>query len=152
MADLLIQPGEGAGPRYASITDDTELCTWWEPPPTPLPAGAAYRRLGAIGDAALLSPVIYTVELSVAEADLPAVFAWYEGEHLAMLAACPGCLGAARYQLIGEGPFNLLAAYRFVDAGVNETAEWDAARSTEWTLRVRGAFRASRRFLRRRIG
>jgi hypothetical protein len=149
MADLVIAPGRGAGPHYVNIEDPGDVWTWLEPPPSPVPAGIPYKRLAALGNTRDLGPFLYTVELDVAEENLPAVFEWYEQEHLPMLTACPGCLGGTRFQRLDGSSPNLLAAYRFERPQVNETPEWEKARSTEWTLRMRPFFRASRRFMRR---
>ncbi len=150
MADLLILPGRGAGPLYANTEDPADVVTWLQPPPDPAPEGGIpYRHLASLGDAGTPSSFLYTVELDVAETDLLAVFDWYEKEHLPLLVACPGCLGGSRFQrLDGQSP-NLLAAYRFERPEVNRTPDWEAARNTEWTLRVRPLFRASRRTMRR---
>jgi hypothetical protein len=150
MADLLIQKGQGKGPAYASITDANDVITWLEPPPAAAPAGALpYRRLGALKDWRTPSPFLYTVEIDVAEADIPALAEWYEGEHLAMLAAVPGTLGASRYENIQGSDIRFLAAYRFATPGIPETPAWIEARSTPWTERMRPLFRTSRRFIRR---
>lgn len=150
MVDLLILPGRGSGPLYASTDDPADIWAWLEPPPDPVPKGGIpYRHLASLGDARALSPFLYTVELDVAEADLPAVFDWYEKEHLSLLTACPGCLGGSRFQRLDGGSPNLLAAYRFERRDVNQTPEWEAARNTEWTLRIRPLFRNSRRYMRK---
>lgn len=148
MADLLI--ARGAAPAYASISDPQDVIGWLEPPPAAAPDGARpYRRLAALNNWRTPSPILYTVELDVAEADVPALTEWYEGEHLAMLAAVPGTLGASRYEALEETGFRFLAAYRFATPDIPETPAWIAARSTPWTLRMRASFRASRRFIRR---
>ncbi len=148
MADLLIRRGAGPGPAYASVTDPTEVIGWLEPPPSVASDGALpYRRLAALNAWQVASPFLYTVELDVAEADVPALTEWYEGEHLAMLAAVPGTLGASRYEAIGDADFRFLAAYRFAAPDVPDSAAWIAARSTPWTLRMRTSFRRSRRFI-----
>ncbi len=150
MADLLILPGGNQAPCYRDITDDGEQYSWQEPAPASVPAGALpYRRLGALNAWNTPSPFIYTVELDVAEADVPELTRWYEQEHLGMLAAVPGCLGASRYEAIGANPFRFLACYRFEDPGIPETPAWIAARSTPWTLAMRDRFRNARRFKRR---
>jgi hypothetical protein len=154
MADMLILTNGAAaanGTRYANVANAADVWTFVEPaPPGTPPEGAVpYRFLAALGDVKTPSPVLYTVELDIAEQDLPAVFAWYEGEHLKLLTECPGCLGGARYQRLDGGAPNLLAAYRFAREGVNETPAWIAARSTPWCERVRPLFRSSRRFVRR---
>ena len=149
MADMLFLPGEGPGPRYRDIADPAGLVTWLEPGPAEAPAGGIpYARLGVIGDISP-APYIYTVELEIAEADLPAIFDWYEGEHLPMLCAVPGTRGGARYRRLDGGPFNLLACYRFESPNIPETPAWITARSTPWTERVRPLFRNARRFIRK---
>lgn len=153
MADLLILPGRHAGGAlYQNIEDPTDVWTWIEAPQGPAPAGAIpYRFLASLGDVSRPAPFLYTVELDIAESDLPAVFEWYEKEHLPMLTACPGCIGGTRYQRLDGGSPNLLAAYRFERPDVNRTPEWIAARSTPWTERMRALFRAQRRYVRRLI-
>ena len=149
MADMLVVPGRAAGLRYVNIEDQADVWTFVEPVPSPAPIGTPYRRLGALGDTTTPGPYLYTVELDIAPENLAAVFEWYEHEHLPMLTSCPGCLGGVRYQRLDDGAPNLLAAYRFVSPEVNQTPEWDRARSTEWTLRMRPFFRGSRRFVRK---
>lgn len=151
MADLLILPDGAPGAlRYADISNPDDVWTFIENPRSQAPANAVpYRFLASLGDVSKPAPFLYTVELDIAEADLPAIFEWYEKEHLPMLTSCPGCIGGTRYQRLDGGAPNLLAAYRFVDPGVNQTPEWITARSTAWTDRVRPMFRSSRRFTRK---
>jgi hypothetical protein len=157
MADLVILPGRGAGLHYANIEDPADIWTWIEAPqgmqqdPVP-PGGIPYRFLASLGDVRTPAPFLYTVELDIAEKNLPAVFEWYEKEHLPMLTSCPGCRGGTRYQRLDGGSPNLLAAYRFERPEVNQTPEWEAARSTEWTIRMRDHFRSSRRYMRKLLG
>jgi hypothetical protein len=149
MADLLIQPGHGAGTRYQDIENPADVWHWLENPPADAKDGIPYAFIAARGDVSRPAPFLYTVELDIAEADLPAIFEWYEKEHLPMLTSCPGCIGGTRYRRLDGGAPNLLAAYRFERPEVNQTPEWEKARSTEWTERVRPFFRQSRRYMRR---
>ena len=151
MADLLIQQGCGAGLRYQDIENPEDVWHWLENPPEGATDGIPYAFVAALGDVSRPAPFLYTVELDIAEPDLPAVFEWYEKEHLGLLTACPGCLGGARYQRLDGGSPNLLAAYRFERPEVNQTPEWIAARSTPWTERMRPLLRAQRRFMRRLV-
>ena len=159
MADLLILTDGAAaagGHRYEDLEKPGEVWTFLERPGGggggATPAGAVpYRFLASLGDVGRPAPFLYTVELDIAEQDLPEIFRWYEEEHLPMLTSCPGCIGGTRYQRLDGGSPNLLAAYRFERPEVNETPEWIAARSTPWTERVRPLFRSSRRFVRRRL-
>jgi hypothetical protein len=149
MPDMLLVAGRADGPRYADIANPADVVTLLEPVPQPAPAGTTYRRLGALGDTASPAPILYTVELDIAPEHLAEIFRWYEEEHFPMLTAVPGCRGGLRYQRAEPGPFNLLAAYRFEHPEVNQSPAWIAARSTEWTARVRPLFRDQRRFVRR---
>jgi len=152
MADLLIVLGRGAGTLYQNIENPDDVWTWIEGPQGPAPEGAIlYRFLASLGDVSKPAPFLYTVELDIAEKDLPAVFEWYEKEHLPMLTSCPGCIGGTRYQRLDGGAPNLLAAYRFERPEVNQTPEWIAARSTPWTERMRTLFRGQRRYIRRLV-
>ena len=156
MVDMIILTDGAAaanGARYADVENPADTWTFVEPAPAGAPPADAvpYRLLGARGDVRTPAPVLYTVELDIAEADLPEIFRWYEEEHLRMLTDCPGCLGGARYQRLDGGSPNLLAAYRFEREGINETPAWITARSTPWTERVRPLFRSSRRFIRRLV-
>ena len=157
MADLLILPNgtsTAGGHRYADMENPSDVWTFVERPQGDVvPAGAVpYRFLAALGEVSRPSPYLYTVELDIAEKDLPAIFEWYEKEHLPMLTACPGCRGGTRFQRLDGGSPNLLAAYRFERPEANQTPEWVAARSTEWTERMRAHFRSSRRYTRRLLG
>ena len=152
MADLLIQPGRGPGTRYQNIEDAGDTWHWLENPPADATDGIPYAFIASLGDVSRPAPFLYTVELDIAEADLPAIFEWYEKEHLPMLTSCPGCIGGTRYRRLDGGAPNLLAAYRFERPEVNETPEWITARSTPWTERVRPMFRSSRRYVRRLVG
>lgn len=149
MADLLVQQGGGPGLRYQDIGNPADIWHWLEAPPAEARDGIPYAFIAALGDISRPAPFLYTVELDIAESDLPAIFDWYEREHLPMLTGCPGCIGGTRYRRLDDGAPNLLAAYRFERPEVNQTPEWLAARSTPWTERVRPMFRASRRFTRR---
>ncbi len=153
MADLLILTTGAAsagGHRYADIANPADVWTFVaRPSGDAVPAGAVpYRFIAALGDVATPAPYLYTVELDIAEADLPAVFEWYEKEHLPLLTACPGCTGGTRYQRLDGGAPNLLAAYGFERPEVNQTPAWVAARSTPWCERIRPLFRSTRRFTR----
>lgn len=149
MADLLIQQGQGAGLRYQDLENESDVWHWLESPSAEASGGIPYAFIASLGDVSRPAPFLYTVELDIAEADLPAIFDWYEREHLPMLTSCPGCIGGTRYRRLDGGAPNLLAAYRFEWPEANETPEWIAARSTPWTERVRPMFRSSRRFTRR---
>ena len=149
MADLLIRAGGGPGLRYQDLENPADVWHWEEAPAEGAAGGIPYAFIASLGDVSQPAPFLYTVELDIAEADLPAIFDWYEREHLPMLTSCPGCIGGTRYRRLDGGAPNLLAAYRFEHPAVNQTPDWLAARATPWTERVRPMFRTSRRFTRR---
>ena len=82
---------------------------------------------------------LYVVEITAAEANMPAVSAWYQEEHMPGLAAVPGCVHAQRFLTHGREPVSV-ACYDIADAGIRETAAWNAMRGTPWTNRVRPHF------------
>jgi hypothetical protein len=151
MADLIIRQGEGPGTRYRDLENPGDTWHWEENPPQGGTGGIPYAFIAALGDVSRPAPFLYTVELDIAEADLPAIFRWYEEEHLPMLTSCPGCIGGTRYRRLDGGAPNLLAAYRFERPEVNQTPEWIAARTTDWTEKVRPMFRLSRRYVRQHV-
>jgi hypothetical protein len=151
MADLLIQPGRGAGTRYQDLENPADVWHWLENPPAAATDGIPYAFIASLGDVSRPAPFLYTVELDIAAADLPAIYEWYEKEHLPLLTSVPGCIGGTRYRRLDGGAPNLLAAYRFERPEVNQSAEWIAARSTPWCDRVRPLFRSTRRFVRRLV-
>jgi hypothetical protein len=151
MVDLLIQSGHGAGAHYQDVENAADVWHWLENPPTAATGGIPYAFVASLGDVSRPAPFLYTVELDIAEADLPAIYAWYEQEHLPLLTSVPGCIGGTRYRRLDGGAPNLLAAYRFERPDVNQSAEWITARSTPWCERVRPLFRSTRRYVRRLV-
>jgi hypothetical protein len=151
MPDLLIRQNAGPGTRYRNTEDAADTWHWEENPPAGATGGIPYAFIASLGDISRPAPILYTVELDIAEADLPEIFRWYEEEHLPLLTSCPGCIGGTRYRRLDGGAPNLLAAYRFVNPQVNQTPEWIAARSTAWTDRVRPLFRQQRRYIRQHV-
>jgi hypothetical protein len=151
MADLLIQPGHGDGVRYQDLENPADVWHWLEKPPAGATGGTPYAFIASLGDVSRPAPFLYTVELDIAEADLPAVYEWYEKEHLPLLTSVPGCIGGTRYKRLDDGRPNLLAAYRFERPEVNQSAEWIAGRSTPWCDRIRPLFRGTRRYVRKLI-
>ncbi len=83
--------------------------------------------------------LLYVVEITAAEANMPAVSEWYQEEHMPGLAAVPGCVHATRFLTHGREPVSV-ACYDIADPGIRETAAWNAVRGTPWTQRVRPHF------------
>jgi len=60
---------------------------------------------------------------------------WYDKEHLPLLRAVPGVLGARRF-FDPKGAPRYVALYELADAAVSESAQWQAALDTEWAKRM----------------
>ena len=73
---------------------------------------------------------------------------WYDKEHIPALAAVPGVLCARRFR--GAGNRKYVALYSLVAPEVQESAEWKAARQSEWTSRLQPHFRDHLRLVLRR--
>jgi len=67
-----------------------------------------------------------------AEADFNA---WYDEEHVPMLAAVPGCLSARRFRTT-EGTHRYFALYHLATPDVTRAQAWRDSRRTPWTQRV----------------
>ena len=117
--------------------------------------GATVSELNAIIElpgaaASLAAPFHYVVETDV----LPGLEAdfnrWYDREHLPGLAAVPGTARACRFRNAGGSP-RYHACYDLVSPFTVGSPPWIVVRNTEWSQRVRPAFRNTRRtmFLRR---
>ena len=103
-------------------------------------AGAAFSR-----DA----PWHYVVATDVVAEHEDDFNAWYREEHLAGLAAVPGTVRAARYQVGGAGP-RYHACYDLAERTAFNSPEWLAVRATPWSDRVRPHFINTRRTMYRR--
>ncbi len=62
--------------------------------------------------------------------------AWYDEEHIARLAAVPGCLSARRFRT-RAGAHKYVAMYHLESPDVCASPAWRAAADTPWTLRIR---------------
>jgi hypothetical protein len=80
--------------------------------------------------------------------------AWYDQEHVKLLAAVPGCLSARRFRAADQGPdkgsHKYVAVYHLASSEVQEKPEWKAAVQTPWTERIRPHYRDRVRLLGRR--
>lgn len=74
---------------------------------------------------------------------------WYDKEHIPALAAVPGVLCARRFRGT-SGNRKYVALYHLADPDVVESAEWKAARQSEWTSRLQPHFRDHLRLVLRR--
>ena len=73
---------------------------------------------------------------------------WYDKEHIPALAAVPGVLAARRFR--GTGNRKYVALYHLATPEVQDSAEWKAARQSEWTSRLQPHFRDHLRLVLRR--
>ena len=78
--------------------------------------------------------------------------AWYDEEHLPLLAAVPGTLAARHYRSgeAGGGTHRYVALYHLTSSEVTRSSEWKAAVETPWSVRIRPHFQDRIRFLARR--
>jgi hypothetical protein len=65
---------------------------------------------------------------------------WYDKEHIPALSAVPGVLCARRFRGT-SGNRRYVALYHLTDPAVQESAEWKAARASDWTSRLQPHFR-----------
>jgi hypothetical protein len=83
-------------------------------------------------------------------AELEAEFnEWYDKEHIPALAAVPGVLSARRFRG-SSGNRKYVALYHLATPAVVESAEWQRARTSDWTSRLQPHFRDHLRLVCRR--
>jgi hypothetical protein len=75
---------------------------------------------------------------------------WYNQEHMPGLAAVPGTVRADRYQCLEESP-RYYACYDLHTLETFGSPPWMAVRATEWSSRVRPAFRNTKRTMFARV-
>jgi hypothetical protein len=75
---------------------------------------------------------------------------WYNVDHVPALVGVPGVYCARRYMAV-EGDPKYLAVYEMNDARVPKTPEWDKARNSEWTARIRPHLKDGKVITSRRI-
>ncbi|MGH7934222.1 MAG: hypothetical protein ACREQN_13820 [Candidatus Binataceae bacterium] len=68
---------------------------------------------------------------------------WYNVDHVPALAGVPGVYCARRYVAV-EGDPKYLAVYEMNEASVPKGAEWERARNSDWTKRMRPNLRDGR--------
>jgi heme-degrading monooxygenase HmoA len=76
---------------------------------------------------------------------------WYDKEHIPALAAVPGVLAARRFRGT-SGNRKYVALYHLAGPEVQDSAEWKAARESDWTNRLKPHFRDHLRLVLRRYG
>jgi len=131
-----------------------ELPTEWTKKMRPLFRNTAigtYRQLFAHGtQPAKDADFVLTVRLNI-PADKEQDFnEWYNVDHVPALVGVPGVHCARRY-MAAEGDPKYLAVYEMNDARIPKSPEWDKARNSEWTLRIRPHLKDARVIISRRI-
>ena len=74
---------------------------------------------------------------------------WYDKEHIPALAAVPGVLCARRFRGT-SGNRRYVALYHLASPDIQASAEWRAARQSDWTSRLQPHFRDHLRLVCRR--
>ena len=74
---------------------------------------------------------------------------WYDKEHIPALAAVPGVLAARRFRGVSDNR-KYVALYHLAAPEVQDSAEWKAARQSDWTSRLQPHFRDHLRLVLRR--
>ncbi len=118
------------------------------------PAGARLRRLACtteLAGASAGAPAAfhYVVETDVLPGHAADFDAWYEQEHLPGLAGVPGTVRAARY-VCDDAPPRHHAGYDLASIETLGSPPWLAVRGSDWSSRVRPAFRNTKRTMFRR--
>lgn len=96
------------------------------------------------------APWHYVVETDVTPESEADFNAWYDQEHMPGLASVPGTVRADRFQCLGSSP----RYYASYDLRTHETfgsPPWLAVRGSDWSSRVRPAFRNTKRTMFTRI-
>ncbi|MGE0824337.1 MAG: hypothetical protein AB7G75_14110 [Candidatus Binatia bacterium] len=75
---------------------------------------------------------------------------WYNIDHVPALVGVPGVYCARRYMAV-EGDPKYLALYEMNTPGIPKSPEWDQARNSEWTLRMRPHLKDLHAVISRRI-
>lgn len=131
-----------------------EMPTEWTKKMLPLFRNTAigtYRQLFSHGTRpAKDADFVLTVRLNIPAEKEQDFNEWYNVDHVPALVGVPGVYCARRYVAV-EGDPKYLAVYEMNDARVPKTPEWDKARNSEWTLRIRPHLKDGKVIISRRI-
>ena len=131
-----------------------EMPTEWTKKMLPLFRNTAigtYRQIFSHGTRpAKDTDFVLTVRLNIPAEKEQDFNEWYNVDHVPALVGVPGVSCARRYVAV-EGDPKYLAVYEMNDARVPKTPEWDKARNSEWTLRIRPHLKDARVIISRRI-
>ncbi len=131
-----------------------EMPTDWTKKMRPLfrnPAIGTYRQLFSHGTrSAKDADFVLTVRLNIPAEKETEFNQWYNVDHIPALVGVPGVYCARRYVAV-EGDPKYLAVYEMNDGRIPKSPEWDKARNSEWTLRIRPHLRDGKVLISRRI-
>jgi hypothetical protein len=131
-----------------------EMPTEWTKKMLPLFRNTAigtYRQIFSHGTRpAKDADFVLTVRLNIPAEKEQDFNEWYNVDHVPALVGVPGVYCARRYVAV-EGDPKYLAVYEMNDARVPKTPEWDKARNSEWTLRIRPHLKDGKVITSRRI-
>ncbi len=80
--------------------------------------------------------VVLSVQLNVPSDKESEFNEWYNVDHVPALVGVPGVLCARRYVAV-KGEPKYLALYEMDDAAILGSQEWNTARNSDWTLKMR---------------
>ena len=119
---LWLSPGNEAGVAGATSTEryEVEEIEVGAAPPAP-------------------TPVLYLVRMDVDPAAEQEFNEWYTTDHVANLGRVPGVHSARRFRALNAGPHvrRYLALYYLDCPGVRQTAHWQRAAHTDWSISIR---------------
>jgi hypothetical protein len=131
-----------------------EMPTEWTKKMLPLFRNTAigtYRQIFSHGTRpAKDADFVLTVRLNIPAEKEQDFNEWYNVDHVPALVGVPGVSCARRYVAV-EGDPKYLAVYEMNDARVPKSPEWDKARNSEWTLRIRPHLKDGKVITSRRI-
>jgi len=96
------------------------------------------------------APFVLTVRLNTPAEHDDEFNQWYNVDHVPALVAVPGVYCAHRYVAV-EGDPKYLAVYQMSAGEIPKTPEWERARDSEWTRRIRPYLKDLRAVVARRI-
>jgi hypothetical protein len=131
-----------------------EMPTEWTKKMRPLFRSTAigvYRQIFAHGTQPTKdADFVLTVRLNIPAEKEQEFNEWYNVDHVPALVGVPGVFCARRYVAV-EGDPKYLAVYEMNDARIPKSQEWDKARNSEWTLRIRPHLKDGKVIISRRI-
>ncbi len=131
-----------------------EMPTEWTKKMRPLFRNTAigtYRQIFSHGTRpAKDADFVLTVRLNIPAEKENDFNEWYNVDHIPALVGVPGVYCARRYVAV-EGDPKYLAVYEMTEGRIPKSPEWDKARNSDWTLRIRPQLKDGKAITSRRI-